>query len=272
MTSDGGPAPPSLASPLPPVARRGALGGGEIGAEVHHARLAGAVGASELGDAVAVGEHEPGGAEAARHGLRAVLAASGGVEHVAAVDGDDHGPVDARPADGVAGGHRVVGVDQLERERAREPAQRERQRGRRPRSPGRVGALARRRDVGDIGDRQPVARLRARLAHELGQRARGAARAGRERGPGRDEAVQHEHAHLRAGVARGERLAVGPDPEHRIAAARVELGHDRHPRPPAGRSVHQLRWVVSVRPASRALRYGRSARNERASATASPRA
>ena len=68
--------------------------------------------------------------------------------------------------------------------------------------------------------------LLARLAHELGQRARGAARAVRERGARRDQAVQDEHAHLRAGVARGERLAVRPDAQHRVALARVELGYD----------------------------------------------
>ena len=44
----------------------GALGRGSVGAEVHDARLARAVGARELGDALAVGEHQPRRAEAAR--------------------------------------------------------------------------------------------------------------------------------------------------------------------------------------------------------------
>jgi hypothetical protein len=38
--------------------------------------------------------------------------------------------------------------------------------------------------------------------------------------------VQHEDDELGAGVTRGERLAVRPDAEHRIVAARVELGDD----------------------------------------------
>ena len=38
--------------------------------------------------------------------------------------------------------------------------------------------------------------------------------------------MQDEDAHLRAPVARGERLAVRPDAQHRVALARVELGYD----------------------------------------------
>jgi len=75
--------------------------------------------------------------------------------------------------------------------------------------------------------------------------------------------VQHEHAHIRSGIARGNRLAMSPDPEHRIAAARIELGYDD--------DLHQRRWVVSVRCASSALTYGLSAKNSRASAIASAR-
>jgi hypothetical protein len=38
---------------------------------------------------------------------------------------------------------------------------------------------------------------------------------------------------------------MSPDPKHRIAAARIELGYDD--------DLHQRRWVVSVRWASSAL-------------------
>jgi hypothetical protein len=41
-------------------------------------------------------------------------------------------------------------------------------------------------------------------------------------------AMQDEHAHVRAGVAGGERLPVRPDTEHRVGGARVVLGDDDH--------------------------------------------
>ncbi len=74
-----------------------ALGVGQVGAEVHHARLAGAMRARQLGDALAVGEHQAGGAQAARDRLGARPAAIGGVQHVSAVHGDDQRDVGARP-------------------------------------------------------------------------------------------------------------------------------------------------------------------------------
>ena len=40
--------------------------------------------------------------------------------------------------------------------------------------------------------------------------------------------VEHEHADVGAGVARGERLAVRPHAEHRVRGARVVLGDDGH--------------------------------------------
>jgi hypothetical protein len=47
--------------------------------------------------------------------------------------------------------------------------------------------------------------------------------------------VQDEHAHLGARVARGERLAVRPDPQDGVGGARVVLGDDgdAHQRQPA---------------------------------------
>ncbi len=38
--------------------------------------------------------------------------------------------------------------------------------------------------------------------------------------------MEHEDAHLGSGVPRGDRLAVGPDPEHGVGGAGVELGDD----------------------------------------------
>ena len=109
---------PSLHS----LASRRMRGGGEIGAEVHHARLAGAVGARQLGDSPAVGEHQAGGAQSACHCREARGGAgrrSGGrVEHVAAVHGDDQRHVQACTAHGVSGRHGVVGMNQVESKRA----------------------------------------------------------------------------------------------------------------------------------------------------------
>ena len=55
-----------------------------------------------------------------------------------------------------------------------------------------------------------------------GQGAQGAGRvaqACRARG---HRAVQHEHAHVGARVACGQRLAVGPDAQHGIVGARID--------------------------------------------------
>jgi hypothetical protein len=41
--------------------------------------------------------------------------------------------------------------------------------------------------------------------------------------------MQHEHAHLRTRLVRGERLPVRPDAKHRVGRARVVLGDDRNP-------------------------------------------
>ena len=74
--------------------------------------------------------------------------------------------------------------------------------------------------------------------------------------------MQHEHAHLRAGVARGERLAVRPDAEHRVGRARVVLGDD------GDAHGHSSRQAVSTSAACSRVTYGRPARNRSASATA----
>ena len=187
------------------------------------------------------------------------------------MDRRDHRRAQAGTAHGVGGRDGVVSVNELKRERACEPSQGERQRGRRPRAPGCVRALTRGRHVRNVDDGEPVVRLAARLAHELRERARCAAQPSAERGPRRHQAMQDQDADLGAGAARGERLAVRPHAQHGVAMARVELGDDRDLRPCPSGVAHQLRWVVRVRAASRAFRYGRSARNERASAIAAAR-
>ena len=40
--------------------------------------------------------------------------------------------------------------------------------------------------------------------------------------------MEHEHTHVSAGVARGERLAMRPHAEHGVRGARVVLGDDGH--------------------------------------------
>ncbi len=245
-------------------------GGGEVGAEVHHARLPRAVGAGELGDAAAVGEHQAGGAEPARDGLAADGGAGGGVEHVAAMDGDHEGLPEPDAAHRLAGGNRVVSVDQIEAPPSMQAPQGDPQRGRGPGAPGGVGAPAGRGDVGDIGDREAVVELVHTPAHPLAQhppeRSRTAHQStptGIQGGARRHEAVQDEHVHLCSRGLRGERLAVGPDPQHGIAATGIELRYDGHP--------HQWRWVRRVVWASRAPRWGRLASRARASATAASR-
>ena len=162
-------------------------------------------------------------ASAGAHRGGAGARADGDGQHVAAVHGDDRRHAGARAAHRVAGRRRVVGVDEVERELAPEHAQGERERRRRPRAPRAVAARPRRRDEGHVVDAQPVELGAQRLAQRGDERARVAAA---QRRPRRHGPVQHEHPHLRAGVARGERLPVRPDAEHRVGRARVVLGDD----------------------------------------------
>ncbi len=68
---------------LAPAARAAWLG--QVGSEVHHARVAGAVLVRQLGDAAAVRKHHGGGAEVALDRFAPGLGARRRVEHVAAV-------------------------------------------------------------------------------------------------------------------------------------------------------------------------------------------
>ena len=170
-----------------------------------------------------VGEHEPGLGERARH-RRAAARAADDREHVAAVDGDHDRHAGPRAPHRVAGRRGVVGVDEVEGEAAPQLPQRERQARRRPRAPAAVRARPRRRDERHVGHLDAVERGAERLAQRRDQRPRLARAQRRLR---RHRAVQDEHAHVGPGVARGERLAVRPDAEHRVGGARVVLGDDR---------------------------------------------
>ena len=77
--------------------------------------------------------------------------------------------------------------------------------------------------------------------------------------------LEGDHPDLGAGLARGHGLAVRPDAEHRIAPARVELGHDAHPH----RSAVESGCVRTVWSAVVLSTNGRPARKCRASSIAS---
>ncbi len=234
---------------------------------MHHAHLVRPIGACELGDAAAVGEHQPGGAQPARHRLAAGGGAGGGVEHIAPVHRYHERHVEANPLHGIPGWDGVVGMDQLEAGAAAQTAQSDPQRGRCPSAPRRVGAPPRRGDIGDVGDGQAVADLVSISTHPVAQQAaervRSTTRSGVQRGARRHQTMQHQHVHLRSRGLCGERLTVRPHPQHGIARAGVELRYDG--------DLHQRRWVRSVVWASAAFRWGRSASSARASATAAPR-
>ena len=71
--------------------------------------------------------------------------------------------------------------------------------------------------------------------------------------------MEHEHAHVGARVARGERLPVRPDAEHGVGGPRVVLRDDR--------DLHDVH-ASSTCAASSRVTCSRSARNASASATA----
>ena len=130
----------------------------------------------------------------------------------------------ARAPHGVAGRARRSGRGRGRTANRGAAAQRERQRRRGPGAPAcRSCAAAAARGTGR--SRRAMPSSSARSGWRSGAiSARGVAAA--QRRARRDRAVQHEHAHVGAGVARGERLAVRPDAEHRVGGARVVLGDD----------------------------------------------
>ena len=202
----------------------------DVGAEVHDARVDRAELARPGLGARGVGEDERGGLERLGHHLAPLRPVHHG-EHVAAVDGDDERDARLRPSHRVAGGRRVVGVDEIDVH----AAERELQGRRRPRAPLRVGPRARRGQERDVRDLEAVEPRAQRLTQGVEQPlALGERRAARHR------AVEDEHADVGAGVTRRERLAVGPHAEHGVRGARVVLGDDGH--------AHgvQVTWAASA--------------------------
>ena len=126
----------------------------------------------------------------------------------------------------VAGRDGVVGVHEVEGERPAQAAQAPAAAPGPPRLPTtrrRAGAAAR----GSARSRTSIPSSSAwrRLAQRRGDRrpvAGGAARRADGQRP-----VQHQDAHVGAGVAGGQRLAVRPHAEHGVAGARVVLGDAR---------------------------------------------
>ena len=111
----------------------------------------------------------------------------------------------------------------------------------------------------------PSSVARRRLARARRGGARGGARAVAQRGAAAARAVQDEHAHVGAGVARGDRLAVRPDAEHRVGGARIELGDDRDlhrtaPRPARPRRASRTGGRRGTRAPRRRRRRARSRR------------
>ena len=95
----------------------------------------------------------------------------------------------------------------------------------RPQLPYDHGREARRTAPARSGSRRaPSGRSSARRRSRAQARERRQPAAGRR--DRRDRPAHRQHAHLGAGVARRQRLAVGPDAEHRIGRRGVPLGHD----------------------------------------------
>ena len=235
-----------------------------------------AVARAQLGDARGCWRAPAGPRRGRAPPPRARAAAPGRVEHVAAVHRDDQRHARARR--GAPRRRRARrcgrGSSSNGNERAAAAA-RAPSGGRRPRPPARVAALARRRDVGHVGDRAGR-RATCRRGSRSSPRsvARGAApgpSASAARGGTSRCSTSTRTSAPASRAASAWRCA--QTPEHRVAAARVELGDDRDPRAGRVRGAHQRRWVARVRAASRgASGSGRSARNARASATAASRA
>ena len=147
------------------------------------------------------------------------------VEDVAAVDGDDERHVAAaRAPDRVAGGHRVVGVDEVEGELARAGGAARCPAGAPPRRPSSHRCARAAAREAHVVDRDPVEHRSRGAGPARRAAARGVAALDarhRRHGP-----VQHQHSDLGAGVACRERLPVRPHAEHRVGGAGVELGDD----------------------------------------------
>ena len=137
------------------------------------------------------------------------------------------GVVGARPPHRIAGGRGVVGVDEVEREAAVEPPQREREARSRPRAPVLVGPRPRRRDERHVGDRDAVELGVERLAERLEELARARGRPAR-RGSARGGAARARARRRR----RRARRAPGDAPTRRARGPR-RAGSTRRRRPRA---------------------------------------
>ena len=209
-----------------------------------------------------VGEHEPRAGERAAHRPLAVGRAGRRTSTSPPWTETTYGVPGPRAPHRVAARRRVVGVDEVVGELPPQPPQRERAAAAPPTRPScRRCAAAAGRGTARSG---PRSRRAPRAAAGAAGATSAAGSRARERGLRRHRAVQDEHAHVGAGVARGERLPVRPDAEHGVGGARVVLRDDR--------DAHQsARCSASVSPACSRVTYARPSRNASASAIASSR-
>ena len=124
----------------------------ESAPEVHDPRRSRSEHGAATGGARAVGEHDPGVPQRRGH----VGVAGVGTEHIAAVHRDDGRDLRAGAAGRVAGGHGVVGVDEVEGKARPQPRSGPAQGGGGPRPPARVAPRPWRGEVAQVLDRHAV--------------------------------------------------------------------------------------------------------------------
>ena len=156
------------------------------------------------------------------------------VDHVRPVGRDDKrgalATAPAHPARGrVTRRRQAMSVQHVERPLGVQAVERPAQRRRHPVAPAAVRDRAWRRHERHGRHRQPIEGQRPqRCPGPLDPAAQLTDGGGNMKNRQRwDRTAQCENAHLGPGVARGHRLAVRPDAQHRIAARRVPLGYDR---------------------------------------------
>ena len=174
-----------------------------------------------------VGDHDPGRGQRARDGREAVAGRPAATPYTSPPCTETtSGTPEAGAQDGVAGGRRVVGVDEVEREARAQRPQRERERRGGVAAPARVRARPRRREERHVGDAQAVdARVQG-----LAQRARRAPPAGGGAAPRRRARAGAGRAPARRRRRRAPR-APGGAPRRRGPGRRRAGSTPRPPRP-----------------------------------------
>ena len=206
---------------------------------------------------LAVRDHGVGRLKHARDRGAPARGSSGGVGEVSAMHGHDERQAASTrrepPKDGVAGGYRVVGVNQLERSFGPKPVERAGERSRRPATPGRVAHRPRRRHEAHVANVHAVeARVGGRVPYATEPFAKQAPVQAPQRAQRRQRPLERKRPNVGAQSVHPRCLAVRPDTQGWVGGPRIVLRDDGEAE--GGHSLASAAWAAATRAVG--TRYG----------------